>query len=218
LPWAIATIGMFWSVTTLNVIMTLSVRQRTSAWKLAVQSGTREAIDKAVLADDRLRDLALLSWGAVLIAALTVAAWTFVIARNASDRGVPAVRPLRTAGRWLIPLFGPPRAIKEISRWVTAFDYSAHRLTLWLYVMYVNFGLFLIMDFTVGSGFASQYDEASTVDALNRERLISHVGSAIFVITAALATRAVLHADRAVSGTRRPARSADVVSTATGLR
>ena len=70
---------------------------------------------------DDVRAVSNLTLAVVLASALAVAAWTYIVALHARDRGVPAVEPIRSAGLWLIPLFGGAAVMKRLARLVEAF-------------------------------------------------------------------------------------------------
>ena len=59
------------------------------------------------------------------------------------------------------------------------------------------------MTLAVASGFAQEADIESSGRALDREVLVQYVTALVLVVSAFVASRAVLHADRAISGRHR---------------
>ena len=100
---------------------------------------------------------------------------------------------------WLVPIFGPPAAIHEIARVVRSFDYSDRRLRSWLYSLAALSLLKPTLALYLRRSFREVRTDAQALRALEIEVLLEAAAVGLLAIAAVLATRAVLHADRAIS-------------------
>ena len=202
MPWAVATIALFCSVAASKLVTARLVQQRSNALHTYYRTGSIADLADAFRLVDEIHVITWVTVAVVLAGVITLATWTCLVTINARDRGVPGVHPMQNAGLWFIPLFGGAYVMRRLGRLVNAFDYSDHRLTQWRYLFYANFFLFILMDFAVGTGFSQQRDIESSGRALDREVIVTYVTAIIFVISAYVAGRAIVHADRAISERR----------------
>ncbi len=141
-----------------------------------------------------------ISWAATAVALVITAVWTHRVASSARRRGVPIVRPLRAAMTWFVPIVGPPSAIRQLGRLLREFDYSERRLAFWMYALYAHTAVMLAGSIVVSIGF-TEPDGIAVIDAVRRQTDVLWLQAAMSALLTALATRAVLHADRAVART-----------------
>ena len=154
----------------------------------------------AQAADDRFVAAGRLGVIVVILGAIALAVWSGLISLNARSRGVLGIRPRWATLSWFIPLFGIYHGIHELARSVRGVDYSSGRLFTWLFAMYVQTVFTVITYLTFSVSAANAYNTSSALDALQRERWILIVRALVMGTTAVLASRAIRHADRAVTG------------------
>jgi hypothetical protein len=203
MPWATFTITAFVTVTALQLLTARLVQRRSNALQTYYRTASNEHLAEATRLVNDVNSVDKLTLAAVFVSALAVATWTYFLTRNASERGVPGVPAARTAGLWLVPLFGGAIVMKRLGILVKAFDYSDHRLTQWRYLFYANFVMFSLMYVAVLSGFNAQHDIESASRALDREVLVAYITATIYIASTLIASRAIVHADHAISGRRR---------------
>ena len=137
-----------------------------------------------------------ISWLTVVVALLATAAWARRVASVARAQGVPNVRPGRIAWSWLVPVFGPPAAIRQIGRLVREFDYSERRLGFWMFGLYAHTVVLIGASVVVVARYEGP-DGVPVLEAVQRQTNVLWLQAAMSVLLTLLAGRAVLHADRA---------------------
>lgn len=193
-------VAAMWSGCCYEVLMHLMRLRRRSVWSEAYALNTRDAFARAQDADQRLVSLQRWPWALLIATVVILAVWTAAALRNAGRRGV-AVNA-RVGWAWMIPLFGPPRAINALAHSVSSVDYSDRRLKLWLVCGYVGLPLTFLLMIASMSAFNTITDIDSALAALARDVQVGYALLVLNAVWAVLGTRAVLHADRAISGTR----------------
>lgn len=143
-----------------------------------------------------------LSCAWVVAACVLTAVWTRGVAFGARACGVPNVRPGRMALAWLVPLIGPPAAIRQIGRLLRELDYSERRLGFWMFALYAHTAVLLAGSVVVAIGFNGP-EGAVVRDALEQQASLLWLQAAMSAVLTVLAMRAVLHADRALIARRR---------------
>lgn len=143
-----------------------------------------------------------LSCVSVVVACVLTAVWTRGVALGARACGVPNVRPGRMALAWLVPIVGPPAAIRQIGRLLRELDYSERRLGFWMFALYAHTAVLLAGSVVVLIAFRGP-DSAVVRDAVEQQSSLLWLQAAMSAVLAVLAARAVLHADRALNARRR---------------
>jgi hypothetical protein len=106
------------------------------------------------------------------------------------------------APTWLVPLIGPPAAIRQIGRLLRELDYSERRLGFWMFALYAHTAVLLAGSVVVAIGFNGP-EGAVVCDALEQQASMLWLQAAMSAVLTVLAMRAVLHADRALNARRR---------------
>jgi hypothetical protein len=198
-PLAALTLVSYWIVTGILGVAAWYANARDDAWAAALLDA-RGARDAAADAAAGRAELAWrIGWLAVVLAVVATALWSLALARNARTRGVPNVRPGRVAGAWFVPLAGPPKAIRHIGRFLREFDYSERRLWFWLFALHVETAVLLMGQIVVFIGFHVSVEDPTSLDLVHRQTQVLWLQSGMSGVLALLATRAILHADNAVS-------------------
>lgn len=203
-PAASLAVAAVWATVLVDAALTVLARRRSEAWHDAVRTGSTADALRARAVEGDISRLATWGWVVLVVTLASLAAWTATVLSNARRRGIPLDRPTVTALLWLIPVFGARGPIRALSSAVQSLDYSDRRLTHWLFAMYVNLPLVFLFTLIVGSAYEQATNDTTALAALRREASIRPLLTLVVLVWAVLGTRAVLHADRAITG--RPAR------------
>ncbi len=199
-PLALLTVASYWAATAALALIAWFATARDSAWQLALGDGRESGDALAGSAAARTLLAWRASWVVLALAVVATVAWSRALARNARARGVPNVRPGRAAIAWCVPLIGPPDAIRRIGRYLREFDYSERRLWFWLFGFYVHTAVMVIGQAVVFVGFHIDLDDASALEIVQRQTQVLWLQAGMSGVLTLLAMRAILHADRAVTG------------------
>jgi len=192
----IAVLALFWLTTAASVAVTVAIFSRRRVWQ--------NRRDDALLAADELNDADVPVIVAVFLltmlgvtSAIAIALWTLRLVNSARARRVPGLSPGWAAGGWFVPIGSIVLGFRQVSKAVAGVGGSTARVLAWQ-VSFAVLAAVMTLAQVTSEDVDSLADPQDTMPALNREWILSLAGSIMFVVTAALATRALIHADRSV--------------------
>ncbi len=163
------------------------------------QRSAISSLDEVFRAFDRIDALDALTPALVVVAAGSLALWARCVASNARTRGVETVSVNKATFWWLLPIFGPPKAIYQLRNAVLGLGYSSKHLARWVLAGFA----FLLIGIPVllvgGTSISLTNDAPATLRALRRWNVTRTIDLVFLVAYGVQAIVAIRHADQAVS-------------------
>ena len=189
------TIALFWATAAASAAVTISTWLRRSAWQDSLDGGT-------ALTDDLSgRDVPVIIAVFVLtmlvvMSAVSVAVWSMRLVTSAQARGASGLSAGWAVGGWFVPIGFLVLGFRQIAKAVTALGGTSAKVVAWQIAFACT--AIVMTAAQLSSRDISAIPTDSSISVLTREAALSLASTVLFLASAALASRALPHADRTI--------------------
>ncbi|MEO6126390.1 MAG: hypothetical protein ABIR32_22040 [Ilumatobacteraceae bacterium] len=190
-----ATLVLFWLTAAASAAVTVSTFLRRGAWKDSLAAGTGITDDLTSHDVPVIISVFVLTM-VVVTSAVAVAAWSMRLVLSAQARGVTGVSPGWAAGGWFVPLGFLVLGFRQITKAVNALGGNGIKIIGWQIAFASAAIVMSVAQFS--SQDVSAIPTDNSISVFTRECLLSLASTFLFIASAALATRAIIDADRTI--------------------